>query len=85
MQKLFCAIALSIVVLTVGATPPNSPPPSASSPKADVFTPLAVSASTPRTFAFSGTDGRTHLVYELLLTNSNVTPATLASTRSLSS
>ena len=49
------------------------------SPSADVFTSLAVSAFTPRTFAFPGTDGRTHLVYELLLTNTNVTPATVES------
>jgi hypothetical protein len=28
---------------------------------------------------FPGTDGRTHIVYELVLTNANVTPATLES------
>jgi hypothetical protein len=79
MQKLFGIIALSILVLTVGATSPDATPRPANSPSADVFTSLAVSAFTPRTFAFPGTDGRTHVVYELLLTNTNVTTATVES------
>jgi murein DD-endopeptidase MepM/ murein hydrolase activator NlpD len=70
MKKLLCSVALCIVAVIASAT---------ASPSADVFTSLAVSAFTPRTFAFPGTDGHTHLVYELLLTNTNVTPATLES------
>jgi Peptidase family M23 len=73
MRKLLCITLLSIVATTTGAASPSTPT------ATDVFTPLAVSAFTPRTFAFPGTDGRTHLVYELLLTNTNVTPATLQS------
>lgn len=42
----------------------------------DQFTPVVVSALTANTRPFSGTDGRVHLVYELMLTNTNVTPAT---------
>jgi Peptidase family M23 len=43
----------------------------------DEFTPVIVSTSNPSTAAFLGTDGKQHLVYELLLTNANPTPATL--------
>jgi hypothetical protein len=70
MRKLSCIIALSLAAFSASAAPPVTP-------SNDVFTPLAVSAFTPRTFAFPGTDGRTHLAYELLLTNTNVTPATI--------
>jgi hypothetical protein len=79
MQKLFTTVALLILALTVAAKPPSKAAPGENLPESDVFTPLAVSAFTPRTFAFPGTDGRMHLVYELLLTNTNVTPATLES------
>ncbi len=43
----------------------------------DQFTPVILSALTPTTRPFPGTDGRQHVVYELLLTNANPTPATL--------
>jgi hypothetical protein len=43
----------------------------------DQFTPLVVSALTKNTRPFHGTDGRVHLVYELVLTNTSPTPATL--------
>ena len=43
----------------------------------DQFTPLVVSALTANTRPFHGTDGRVHLVYELVLTNTSPTPATL--------
>ncbi len=76
MRKRLSALTLSVAVLAISAGPPNAP-------GADVFTPLAVSAFTPRTIAFPGTDGRTHIVYELLLTNTNVTPATLESVKVL--
>src|SRR5579862_2855742 len=70
MRKRLSTLALSGLALTFSAAPPSVP-------GADVFTPLTVSAFTPRTLAFPGTDGRTHIVYELLLTNINVTPATV--------
>ena len=43
----------------------------------DQFTPLTASTLTPASQPFPGTDGRLHLVYELLLTNTSPTPATL--------
>lgn len=43
----------------------------------DHFTPLVVSALTSNTRPFLGTDGRRHIVYELVLTNTSPTPATL--------
>ncbi len=62
-------ITLFVVAMTLSAALPGIP--------GDVFTPLTCLAFTPRTIAFPGTDGRTHIVYELLLTNTNVTPATV--------
>src|SRR5580704_18479058 len=46
-------------------------------PAADTFTPLVVSPLMPNTGIFLGTDKRLHAVYELVLTNTNATPATL--------
>lgn len=46
-------------------------------PRPDQFTPLVVSALRNNTRPFHGTDGRVHLVYELILTNTSPTPATL--------
>jgi len=43
----------------------------------DQFTPVVVSPLTPGTKAFPGTDNRLHVVYELVLTNTNPTEATL--------
>jgi Peptidase family M23 len=43
----------------------------------DQFTPLVVSTLTTNTRPFQGTDGRVHVVYELVLTNTSPTPATL--------
>ncbi len=45
--------------------------------QADQYTPLIVSPLTPVTQAFLGTDGKLHLVYELVLTNASPTSATL--------
>jgi Peptidase family M23 len=45
--------------------------------KSDVFTPLVASALATNVRPFQATDGRQHFVYELVLTNSNSTPATL--------
>ncbi len=43
----------------------------------DQYTPLIVSPLTPATQAFLGTDGKMHLVYELILTNASPTAATV--------
>ena len=43
----------------------------------DQFTPLVASTLTANARPFHGTDGRLHIVYELVLTNANPTPATL--------
>src|SRR5271154_236358 len=43
----------------------------------DQFTPLVASALTTNLWPFLGTDGQIHLVYELVVTNANPTPATL--------
>jgi hypothetical protein len=43
----------------------------------DHFTPLLVSALNGNTQAFTGADGRQHVVYELMMINANATPATL--------
>jgi Peptidase family M23 len=45
--------------------------------RVDQFTPLVVSALTTNTRPLQGTDGRPHIVYELILTNTSPTPATL--------
>jgi murein DD-endopeptidase MepM/ murein hydrolase activator NlpD len=45
--------------------------------QADQFTPVVVAPLTHDTQPVLGTDGRQHVVYELLLTNANATPATL--------
>lgn len=47
------------------------------SSRPDQLTPLVVSPLTHNIRAFTGTDGRQHLVYELVLTNTSPTPATL--------
>ena len=43
----------------------------------DQFTPLLASALNGNTQVFPGTDGRQHVVYELIMINANATPATL--------
>jgi len=43
----------------------------------DQFTPVLVSALNGSTQVFPGTDGRQHVVYELIMINANATPATL--------
>jgi hypothetical protein len=45
--------------------------------KSDDWTPLVAAALTANSRAFPGTDGKWHIVYELVLTNANVTPATV--------
>ena len=43
----------------------------------DQFTPVTVSPLAESTQPFPGTDGKYHVVYELLVTNTKPTPATL--------
>jgi hypothetical protein len=50
---------------------------SAETPKIDEFTPVVASPLSSSTSAFPGTDGKQHVVYELLITNTLPTPATL--------
>ncbi len=57
---------LVLITLAVAASSAN-----------DQFTPLVASALTATTTPFLGTDGQQHLVYELVITNTNPTPATL--------
>ena len=45
--------------------------------KSDDWTPLIAAPLTSNSRAFPGTDGKWHIVYELVLTNANVTPATV--------
>jgi hypothetical protein len=45
--------------------------------KSDDWTPLVAAPLTANSRAFPGTDGKWHIVYELVLTNANVTPATV--------
>ncbi|NYF89653.1 M23 family metallopeptidase [Tunturiibacter empetritectus] len=64
----------ALVLFTVPAVASPAANPTA---KSDQFTPLIASAHTPNARPFLGTDNRIHIVYELLLTNTNATPATL--------
>jgi hypothetical protein len=52
-------------------------PASGGNPEPDRFTPLIASPLMGNTKPFLGTDGRWHVVYELVLTNTMPTPATL--------
>ena len=61
--------SLSLFLLALIASHAQSRP--------DKFTPVVVSAFTPNARPVAGTDGKTHLVYELILTNTNPTAATL--------
>ena len=47
------------------------------SARSDQFTPVVAAPLTANARPFTGTDGRLHIVYELVLTNTNPTPATL--------
>ena len=62
------AVVISILVLAVRAS---------ESDRSDEFTAVVVSALTATTHSVRGTDGKQHVVYELLVTNANATPATL--------
>lgn len=45
--------------------------------RSDQFTPVVASAFTPEARPFQGTDGKVHIVYELIVGNASPTPATL--------
>ncbi|MGI9074303.1 MAG: M23 family metallopeptidase [Bryobacteraceae bacterium] len=56
-------------------------PASGGKPEPDEFTPLIASPLMANTQPFLGTDGKWHVVYELVLTNTTATPATLQNLR----
>jgi hypothetical protein len=62
------AVAISILAVAVHAN---------QSDRSDEFTPVVISALTATTHSVRGTDAKEHVVYELLITNANATPATL--------
>jgi hypothetical protein len=67
LNRCFLASALFAVASTALAAPQ----------KPDEFTPVVVSTLTPNAEPVLGSDGKQHVVYELVLTNTNVTTATL--------
>jgi Peptidase family M23 len=62
------AVVISILAVAVRAS---------QSDRQDQFTPVVISDLTATTHSVRGTDGKQHVVYELLVTNANATPATL--------
>jgi hypothetical protein len=62
-----CLVALLVLPFARSAETPNT----------DEFTPVVASPLSSREIAFPGTDGKQHVVYELVLTNTLPTPATL--------
>jgi len=71
-MALLVGLALSGHGATVGgaAAPAEGPP-------TDTFTPVVVSPLAPHTAPVLGTDGKYHVVYELMLVNAKAPPATL--------
>jgi Peptidase family M23 len=66
-KALRCLLAVLFLVL----------PAAAQKPRTDQFTPVIVSTLTDSARPFPGTDGKYHAVYELMLTNTKPTTATL--------
>jgi hypothetical protein len=62
------AVGISILAVALHAN---------QSDRSDEFTPVVISALTATTRSVRGTDAKQHVVYELLITNANATPATL--------
>src|ERR1700720_100842 len=62
-------LVLLLVAFVPFSTNANSAP--------EQFTPLVAAPLNSNTRPFLGTDGRVHIVYELVLTNASATPATL--------
>jgi Peptidase family M23 len=66
-DTLRCLVALLLLTL----------PAAAQKPRTDQFTPVIVSTLTSSALPFPGTDGKYHAVYELVVTNTKPTTATL--------
>ena len=62
------AVVISILAVAVRASQSGTP---------EEFTPVVISALTATAHSVSGTDAKQHVVYELLVTNANATPAIL--------
>jgi len=85
--RLLLVFSLSIALVAVGCSDERGSDTTASSEsqeetqaqsqEEDVFTPMTASFVGGDTAAVKGTDGRYHVVYELLLTNTRPVPATL--------
>ncbi|MGA2427141.1 MAG: M23 family metallopeptidase [Candidatus Acidiferrum sp.] len=67
MRKFPWIILISALAMTAGVA----------HSRLDAFTPVVVSPLTARALPFPGTDGRMHIVYELVFTNANAIPAVL--------
>ena len=86
-MRLLLVFSLSITLVAVGCSDERGSDTTASfesreetqaqSQEEDVFTPVTASFVGGDTAAVKGTDGRYHVVYELLLTNTRPVPATL--------
>src|SRR5213593_3908211 len=70
------AILVGLALCDHGATAGGAAAP-AESPPTDTFTPVVVSPLGPHTAPVLGTDGKYHVVYELMLLNAKAAPATL--------
>lgn len=76
-------VALVVILAGIGPGALADTPPAASHsrdappPAEDIFTPVTVSTVGPETIPVRGTDGQWHVVYELLLTNGKMAPATI--------
>ena len=66
MKKLCSLSALLVFTALIGSAQPRE----------DQLTPLVASPLVDNARPVTGTDGKVHLVYELVLTNTNITPAT---------
>jgi Peptidase family M23 len=69
MQSIAVRLVVVLLVLSVGFSHANA--------DSDQFTPVIVSPLTAQTQPFLGTDEKQHVVYELVLANTNPTPATI--------
>lgn len=81
---LFVTLAVALAALAdigpgalADAPSPASHSRDAPTPAEDVFTPVTVSTVGPETIPVLGSDGQWHVVYELLLTNGKMAPATI--------
>ena len=90
MRRILMALGGAVLAACSSGMSGESPPSSAGSPRgvtatpgaalADAYTPLVASVLGPAsTFPFRGTDGKYHIVYDLVLLNASRIPATLQS------